>query len=224
MVRTGFAGNADVGEAFRFPFPLSQIVGRIRRGMSDIDRILDFMIEVEKLKSILRKSRPVGTERYENSAEHSWHVCISALMLKDFANDDMDINHVIKMLLIHDLGEIDAKDTIVYQSNTPELKEKEAACIQRIIGLLPESQQDEYISLWYEFEAGETPESRYARAIDRVPPLLQNLCDNGHGWKKNGISKEQVFTLNARIGLGSVALWKTIESRLEAGVEKGILK
>jgi putative hydrolase of HD superfamily len=105
------------------------------------------MIEVEKLKSVLRKSRPVGTERYENSAEHSWHVCLSALMLKDYANDDIDINHIIEMLQIHDFGEIDAKDTIVYKSNTPEQIEKEAVCVKRIISLLPESQQDKYISL-----------------------------------------------------------------------------
>lgn len=192
--------------------------------MSDIESILDFMVEAEKLKGILRKSRPVGSGRYENSAEHSWHVCLSALMLKNFANEDIDIDRVIRMLLIHDLGEIDAEDTIVYNSDKPELKAIEAAGILLVLSYLPETSRDEYISLWYEFEAGETADSRYARAIDRVPPLLQNLRDDVHGWKKNGISKEQIFSLNARIGFGSEALWAAVKARLEEGVEKGILR
>jgi putative hydrolases of HD superfamily len=191
--------------------------------MPEIENILDFVVEIEKLKGVLRKSRPVGLERYENSAEHSWHVCLSALMLKDYANDDIDINRVIRMLLIHDLGEIEGKDTIIYKSEKPELKAIEADCIKRIMNYLPESARDEYISLWYEFEGGETADSKYARAIDRVPPLLQNLQDDGHGWKKNGITKEDVFSLNTRISLGSKVLWEIVKAKLEKGVEKGIL-
>jgi putative hydrolases of HD superfamily len=192
--------------------------------MSEIDHILEFMVEVEKLKCVLRQSRPVGAGRYENSAEHSWHVCLSALLLKDYANEDIDINRVIRMLLIHDLGEIDGKDTIVYKSEKPELKAIEAAGVKRLLSYLPERARDEYMSLWYEFEAGETADSRYARAIDRVPPLLQNLHDDGYGWQKNGISKEQVLSLNARIGLGSSALWAAVKAKLEEGIEKGILR
>jgi putative hydrolase of HD superfamily len=192
--------------------------------MSEVDGILDFMIEIERLKSVVRKGRPVGTKRYENSAEHSWHVCLSALVLKDHANEAIDIDRVIRMLLIHDLGEIDADDTIVYSSEKPELKAKEAAGVKRLLNYLPESTRDEYMSLWYEFEAGQTADSKYARAIDRVPPLLQNLNDDGHAWKKHGITKEQVFGLNARIGLGSETLWNTVKARLQDGVEKGILR
>jgi len=191
--------------------------------MPDIDNILEFIVEVDKLKSVLRKCRPVGMDRYENSAEHSWHVCLSALMLKDYANEGIDINRVIRMLLIHDLGEIDAGDTIVYKSETPELKAVETAGVKRVLSYLPKSVRDEYMSFWYEFEAGETADSRYARAIDRVLPVLQNLHDDGHGWKKNGISKEQVFSLNARIGLGSESLWASIKAKLEEGVKQGIL-
>lgn len=191
--------------------------------MSTIDHILEFIVEAEKLKRVLRKCRPIGQDRYENSAEHSWHACLSALMLKDYANEEIDIHRVIRMLLIHDLGEIDAGDTIVYKSETPELKTLEAAGVKRVLSYLPDSVRDEYISLWQEFEAGETADSRYARAIDRVLPVLQNLHDNGHGWKKNGIAREQVFTLNARIGLGSESLWASIKAQLEEGVKKGIL-
>ncbi len=192
--------------------------------MANINDILDFMIEVEALKSVLRKTRPVGTTRYENAAEHSWHVCLSALMLKDYANEAIEIDRVLRMLLIHDLGEIDAGDKIIYRSETPEQKAQEAAGVERILSYLPQETAEAYLALWWEFEAGETADARYARAIDRIPPLLQNLKDEGHGWRVNGISKEQVFALNARIGLASEALWEAVRGRLQEGVERGILR
>ncbi|MDX1301826.1 HD domain-containing protein [Photobacterium sp.] len=192
--------------------------------MNEITQILDFIVEVEKLKSVIRKTRPVGLRRYENSAEHSWHVCLSALMLKDYANELVDINHVIKMLLIHDLGEIDAGDKIIYSSETTENKLNEESGIKRLIDILPQGQGDEYLSLWYEFEAGETPESKYAKAIDRVPPLLHNLHDNGHSWKKHNIPKEKVFSLNgSRISEGSHQLWDVLEVQLQQAVKDGLL-
>ena len=108
---------------------------------------------MKKIKGVQRKTKPVGFERYENSAEHSWHVCLSALMLKAFANEPVDIERVIKMLLIHDLGEIDTGDTIIYASETNELKDEEAAGIKRILSTLPDGMEDEFMELWYEFEA-----------------------------------------------------------------------
>jgi putative hydrolase of HD superfamily len=192
--------------------------------LKEIENVLDFMIEIEKLKGVNRKSRPVGLGRYENSAEHSWHVCLSALMLRDYANEDIDIDRVIRMLLIHDLGEIDAGDTIIYGSETKELKDKEAAGLERVLSFLPENKCKEYMDLWYEFEAGETPDSKYAKAIDRVPPLLHNLNDDGHTWKKNNIPKEKVLSLNSRINDGSQELWKIIEARLQKAVTDGILQ
>jgi len=105
--------------------------------MEEIEKILEFIVEVEKLKGIHRKSMPVGFDRYENSAEHSWHVCLLALMMKDHANESIDIDRVIQMLLIHDLGEIDAGDTIVYSSESKALKEKEALGVKRVLDLLP---------------------------------------------------------------------------------------
>jgi len=192
--------------------------------LNPIEKTLSFIIEVEKLKDVQRKTRPVGLSRYENSAEHSWHVCLSALMLKDYANDDIDINRVIRMLLIHDLGEIDAGDTIIYYSESQELKDKESAGLKRILDLLPEKQSEEYMKLWHEFEQGETPDSIYARAIDRVPPLLHNLHGDGHSWKDNNIPKEKVFDLNSRIAKGSEKLWASLKKKLEGAVRDGLLK
>jgi putative hydrolases of HD superfamily len=191
--------------------------------LNDIENILDFMVEIEKLKAVHRKSRPVGLDRYENSAEHSWHVCISALMLKDYANGKINIDRVIKMLLIHDLGEIDAGDNVIYKSETKEQKMREAVGVKRLLSFLSEKDQEEYMALWYEFEAGETADSKYAKAIDRVPPLLHNINDNGHTWRKNNITKEMVFSINSRIGEGSKTLWEAMKSKLEDAIDKGIL-
>ncbi len=192
--------------------------------MEEIEETLKFIVEIEKLKDIHRKTMPVGLKRYENSAEHSWHVCVCALMLKDFSNEKIDINRVIKMLLIHDIGEIDAGDTIIYQSETSQIKELETKGVQRVLGLLPIKKKDEYLKLWHEFEAGETPESKYAKAIDRVPPILHNIHGNGHSWNKHNISKEKVFSVNSRIKEGSKDLWLSIESKLNEAVSRGILK
>lgn len=192
--------------------------------MEAIKQTLDFIVEIEKLKDVLRKTKPVGLDRYENSAEHSWHVCLSALMLKDYANDEIDIDRVIKMLLIHDLGEIHTGDTIIYASETPELKEEEAQAVKKILEILPDGKLDYYMALWYEFEAGETADSKYAKAIDRVPPLLHNLHGEGHAWRKNNISKEQVFSVNQRIEKGSSDLWAVISEKLNSAVDKGYLK
>lgn len=192
--------------------------------MQEIESILRFIVEIEKLKGVHRKTKPVGLNRYENSAEHSWHVCLSALMLKEYANEPVNIDRVIKMLLIHDLGEIDAGDTIIYASETEALKAEEAAGVERLLALLPDGMGEPLMSLWHEFEAGETPDARFAKAIDRVPPLLHNLHGGGHSWKAHDVPKEKVFGLNQRIEKGSEALWSVIRTKLDGAVEAGILK
>jgi putative hydrolase of HD superfamily len=196
----------------------------VKQVFKEIEQVLDFMIEIEKLKGVLRKTKPLGLDRYENSAEHSWHVCLAALMLKDYANNTVDIDKVIKMLLIHDLGEIDAGDTIIYASETKENKAKERAGMARILALLPEGRAGAYLRLWDEFEAGETAESQFARAVDRVPPLLYNLNSEGASWKQNQVSSEMVFKVNQRIGEGSQSLWSVISQKLNDAMEKGFLK
>ena len=193
--------------------------------MKALEETLGFIIEIEKLKNVYRKTKPVGLDRYENSAEHSWHVCLSALMLKEYANEDVNIDRVIQMLLLHDLGEIDAGDTIVYASETKAVKDEEVAGVKRILNLLPDNKGEEYFKLWREFEDGETADAAYAKAIDRIPPLLHNLNGEGHSWRKHNVSKEQVFELNKRhIAHGSKDIWKTIEIKLELAVKTGLLK
>jgi putative hydrolase of HD superfamily len=127
------------------------------------------------------------------------------------------------MLLIHDLGEIDAGDTIVYESNTLEVKADEDAGFRRVIGLLPVEDQEEYLVLWEEFEAARTPEARYAKAIDRIPPLLHNLHGEGHSWREHAIPAEKVYALNSKIQDGSQAAWDVLKRELDDAVSRGIL-
>jgi len=192
--------------------------------LESVEKILGFLVEAEKLKSVLRKTRPVGLDRYENSAEHSWHVCLAALMLKDHANDPIDIDRVIKMLLIHDLGEIDAGDTIVYASDSAGVKEKEESGIKRLFAMLPEEQAEQYKSLWDEFEEGMTADAVYARAIDRLPPLLHNLHGRGHSWREHDIPLEKILAVNSRIGKGSDRLWEIMRDKIESAVSDGLLE
>lgn len=192
--------------------------------LKEVTQILDFMVEIEKLKGVLRKSRPVGLKRHENSGEHSWHVCISALMLKDYADEAINIDRVIKMLLIHDLGEIDAGDKIVYESETAEQKNKEWNGVKRVLDMLPNRQGEEYLALWEEFELGESADAKYAKAIDRIPPLLHNINDDGYGWKKHNISKEKVLNFNQqRISAGGEKIWEGVEAKLQQAISDGTL-
>lgn len=192
--------------------------------LKEVTQILDFMVEIEKLKGVLRKSRPVGLKRHENSGEHSWHVCISALMLKEYADERINIDRVIKMLLIHDLGEIDAGDKIVYESETVEQKNKEWNGVKRVLDMLPNRQGEEYLALWEEFELGESADAKYAKAIDRIPPLLHNINDDGYGWKKHNIPKEKVLNFNQqRISAGGEKIWEGVEAKLQQAIVDGIL-
>ena len=192
--------------------------------LKEVTQILDFMVEIEKLKGVLRKSRPVGLKRHENSGEHSWHVCISALMLKDYADESINIDRVIKMLLIHDLGEIDAGDKIVYESETVEQKNKEWNGVKRVLDMLPNRQGEEYLALWEEFELGESADAKYAKAIDRIPPLLHNINDDGYGWKKHNIPKEKVLNFNQqRISAGGKKIWEGVKAKLQQAIVDGIL-
>ena len=192
--------------------------------LKEVTQILDFMVEIEKLKGVLRKSRPVGLKRHENSGEHSWHVCISALMLKEYADERINIDRVIKMLLIHDLGEIDAGDKIVYESETAEQKNKEWNGVKRVLDMLPNRQGEEYLALWEEFELGESADAKYAKAIDRIPPLLHNINDDGYGWKKHNIPKEKVLNFNQqRISAGGEKIWEGVEAKLQQAISDGTL-
>ncbi|OJT26613.1 phosphohydrolase [Archangium sp. Cb G35] len=188
-----------------------------------MQQIIDFILELDKLKGVTRKTRPLGLERYENSAEHSWQIAMLAASLAPYAGSTIDINRVIRMLLVHDIGEIDTGDTLVYaEGDWKERKAAELAAVKRIFGLLPEQQGAAFLALWQEFETGETPEARFAHAVDRAMPVLLNLANSGQSWRENGVSHERVVRRIAPpIKDGCPALWAYLEGRLEEALQKG---
>ena len=175
-----------------------------------------FIIELDKLKGVMRKNRPIGLERYENSAEHSWQIALLAQALAAYAPQGCDMNRVVGMLLVHDIGEIDAGDVFVYAEGDAAARQaEELAGVRRVCGLLPPEIGDRFVALWEEFDAGATPEARFANALDRAMPALLNLNNLGQSWVENGISHARVV---ARIGPpireGCPALWAYLEARL----------
>jgi len=188
-----------------------------------MQQIVDFVLELDKLKGITRKTRPLGLDRYENSAEHSWQIALLAASLAHYAEEPIDLDRVIGMLLVHDIGEIDAGDVMVYaDSNRQERQSAEAAAVTRIFGLLPEEQAARFLALWQEFDEGGTPEARFAHAADRAMPVLLNLANGGQSWLENGIRHEQVVARVAPpIRAGCPALWEYLETRLEEEKRNG---
>ena len=186
--------------------------------------IIDFILELEKLKGVTRKVRPLGLDRYENSAEHSWQLALLAISLARFSGSSLDVNRVVQMLLVHDIGEIDAGDTIAFAEGGWEQRHTaELAAVTRIFGILPAQQGTALLVLWQEFEGAETPEARFARAVDRAMPVLLNLNNQGQSWRENGISYERVVRRIAPpIKAGCPALWDYLEPRLEEARQKGL--
>ena len=185
--------------------------------------IIDFIREVDKLKSVERKTKPLGLERYENSAEHSWQLAVMVLSLSRFSPVPIDELRTIKMLLLHDIGEIDTGDTIVYATAIREEKKREErAAVERICGMLPAELGPEFLALWMEFEAGETPEAKFAHAMDRTVPIILNLANNGQSWRENGIRYEQVIQRNGPAAeAGCPALWAYLKEKLDEARRDG---
>ena len=188
-----------------------------------MQQIVAFIIEVDKLKAVARKTRPIGLDRYENSAEHSWQIALLAMSLASYAEPGTNLNHVIQMLLIHDIGEIDTGDTLVYvEGGWEERKAAELAAVKRIFGLLPTLQSGNLLTLWQEFEQAETSEARFANAVDRAMPVLLNLANRGQSWRENNISYERVVNrIKPTILNGCPSLWDYLEPRLEEARLKG---
>jgi putative hydrolase of HD superfamily len=183
---------------------------------------IDFIIEIDKVKSIIRRTRIFHGKRYENDAEHAWHMSMAALILSEYANEKIDSAKVMKMALIHDIVEIDPGDTYLYDTRADKTVE-ERKCAERVFGLLPEDQGREFLALWEEFEAKETPEARFAGAMDRLGPLMQNFLDDGHAWKKHGITSDRVLGVNRQIEKGSKAVWDYAQEIIEKAIRTGIL-
>ena len=199
----------------------------IGKHILDTERLtqqIAFILEIDKLKSVLRRTYLLNEDRHENSAEHSWHLSVMALVLAEHASAEVNTVRVLKMLLVHDIVEIDAGDTFIYDTagnDTKAAREQEAA--QRIFGLLPSSQSAELQELWQEFEARETPEAKFAAALDRLMPLLHNYYTEGRSWREHSITKKQVMTLNRHMADGSQTLWDYAESLIDDAAAKGYL-
>lgn len=189
-----------------------------------MQQIVDFILAIDRLKAVTRKTRPLGLDRYENTAEHSWQIALLAASMARHAQEEVDIDRVILMLLVHDIGEIDTGDTMVYvEDGWPERKAAEKACVTRIFGLLPEAQRQRFMDLWLEFEDAETAEAKFAHAADRAMPVLLNLSNNGQSWRENGISHERVVRrVGPPIKAGCPALWDYLEERLEEARRQGL--
>ena len=192
--------------------------------MSRLEQQLAFLLELDKAKSIFRQSYVTDGSRKENDAEHMWHLAMFVIVLAEHAGEPIDVTKVLKMVLIHDIVEIDAGDAFVYDEAARLGKAAaELAAAERLYGLLPEDQGAELRALWDEFEAKVTPEARFAGAVDRLQPLLLNVTTKGRSWQEHGITSDRVLALNARIELGSPALWSHVQEILRDAVTKGYL-
>jgi len=189
-----------------------------------LERQIDFILELDKLKRVLRRSYVLDDPRRENSAEHSWQVALAALLLAEHADAAVDRERLVKMLLVHDVVEIDAGDTPVYDVEARASQAaREARAAERIFGLLPDDLGDEMRGLWDDFEAQETATARFAKAIDRLLPLLQNARGGGRSWRDLAVVESQVREVNAVISRGSQALWAFASQELDRAVETGLL-
>jgi len=190
-----------------------------------LQKQMDFIVEIDKLKKVYRQTLLTDKSRQENDAEHSWHLAVMAILLLEHANVKIDLLKVIKMVLIHDLVEIDAGDTYCYDEKgnlDKAIREKKAA--DRIFNILPEDQAKELRHLWEEFDEMETPEARFAAALDRLQPLIHNYRTDGVTWKEHNISKKQVLKRNEHIKNGSETLWQYAQMIIEHGEKNGWLK
>lgn len=184
-----------------------------------------FILEADKEKNILRQTHISGYTRRENDAEHAWHMALMIYLLKEYANEPFDTERAMMMALIHDIVEIDAGDTYAYDTAALETQaEREAQAAERIFGLLPEDQKTELRTLFEEFEACETPEARFARAMDNLQPLLLNDCNGGRDWKRHGIRAAQVLKRQERSRAGSEEIWHLSRDLIQRNVARGNLK
>jgi putative hydrolase of HD superfamily len=190
---------------------------------------LEFILSTEKLKTVERRTSVIGTSRRENSAEHSWQVALLAYVLRDFANESVDIDKVVRMLLVHDLPEVLSGDTFFYSSERDgeakeDLFKREHEAAKELFSSLPEKTASELMSLWEEYEKRETPESRFAHALDRVIPGLQNYFSNGGTWKEFFVSYEVAKVKNQHVKDGSLEISEFIYSVLESSSKKGLFE
>lgn len=195
--------------------------------MTNLEKKISFIQEIDKLKGVYRRALiKCDNNRRENTAEHSWHVALMGLILQEYANEELDMLKVLKMLLIHDIVEIYAGDTYAFDNHAvlEEQNAKELEALEKIFSLLPEDEANEYKALWLEFEDNQTAEAKYSKAIERAVPVLQNMQNNGGSWVAYGkVPKEKVISRN--LGLKDIApeLWQYVKGQIDLAVEKGWL-
>jgi putative hydrolases of HD superfamily len=184
-----------------------------------------FIVEIDKLKSVYRRTLLIDRSRSDNSAEHSWHLAIMTMMLSEYAAEPIDVCRTMRMVLTHDLVEVYAGDTFVYDSEANKDKAaREQAAADRIFGMLPDDQAKEFRALWDEFEERRTPEARFGAAVDRLQPLLSNYHTEGHAWRSHGIKYAAVIERNRHIAEGAPKLWEYVKGLIDDAVAKGYLE
>lgn len=188
--------------------------------MERFEKQLNFIREIDKEKMIKRQSYITDCETHEDDAQHAWHMAIMTLLLKEYANDDIDVLKTVTMLLIHDLVEVYAGDTYAYDEEGKKTQaEREAKAADKLYGLLPEDQGEYLMNLWLEFEEQKTPEAKFARTMDCFQPLILNDATDGRAWKEHGVKRSQVLKRNERVYLGSEKIWEYEKEHL---IEKNV--
>jgi len=191
---------------------------------SRLEQQIQFIVEIDKLKSVRRRTSLIDGTRNENTAEHSWHLAVMAIVLAEYSNQSVDLIRVMKMTLVHDLVEIDAGDTFFYDAQGELDKPvRERAAADRLFALLPPDQGAELRQLWEEFEARQTAEARFAAALDRLMPQLHNYYNEGGSWKEHGITFDRVVAKNVTMNEGASTLWSWTQQLLQDAVAKGFL-
>lgn len=190
-----------------------------------IEKQLAFALEIDKVKNVFRQTHLSGNGRNENDAEHSWHMALMAYLLKEYANEKVDIAKVMLMCLIHDIVEIDAGDTYAYDVEAMQTqKAREDAAKERIFSILPDDQKVKLISLFDEFEAYETPESKFAHAMDNLQPLILNNSNSGGDWKEHGVTSEEIYKRHIKTRLGSEKLFAISDDIIQKNIRNGNLE
>ncbi len=190
-----------------------------------LEQQIQFIVEVDKVKNIFRQTYLSDGRRKENDAEHSWHLALMAVILKEYVEEDVDLTKVMIMVLIHDLVEIDAGDTYAYdEKGAVDKREREEKGAERVFGLLPEDQGSYFKALWEEFEEYKTPEAKFAHLLDNFQPLLLNDASSGKSWVEHGVHKSQVYKRNERIPKTSQMIWEEMQKIVQKHIKEGHLK
>ena len=190
--------------------------------MTDFEKQISFIMELDKIKKITRQTYLSDGSRKENDAEHSWHLALMAVLLKEYANEEVDLAKVIPMVLLHDLVEIDAGDTYAYdQAGLATQRARETKAADRIFGMLPEDQGTKFRNLWEEFEAYETAEAKFAHVLDNCQPLLLNDASGGKSWKEHTVHKSQIYKRNEHTAEGSREIWEYMQQLIDKHISAG---